>query len=104
MANVKVQIKVKTNANVNELYLVGSTANLGAWSADNAIKMTYCDECNAYFVNKMLPAGEQVEFKVLAGKDWAFVEKGTYGEEVSNHVFTVEKGLVVEAEAYNFAN
>ncbi|MBQ9124624.1 MAG: hypothetical protein IJY14_02920 [Acholeplasmatales bacterium] len=104
MANVKVQIKVTTSANVNELYLVGNTSNLGEWNAENAVKLTYCDECKAYFTNKMLPAGEQVEFKVLAGKDWAFVEKGGYGEEVSNHVFTVEKGQVVEVVAYSFAN
>ena len=52
----------------------------------------------------MLPAGEVVEFKVLTAKDWANVEKGAYGEEVSNHSFVATKGLEVVVEVNNFAN
>ena len=102
MANTKVVIKVVAPA--EELYLVGSTKNLGAWDAAKAIKLEFCAECNAYHTTKMLPAGEVVEFKVLSAKDWANVEKGVYGEEVANHSFVAEKGLVVEVSVSNFAN
>ena len=51
----------------------------------------------------MLPAGETVEFKVLAGKTWDAVEKGDTGYELENHSFIAAKGLVVEVEVVNFA-
>lgn len=101
MANTKVTIKVVSNA--QDLYIVGSTKNLGEWDAAKAVKLEYCAECNAFYTTKMLPAGETVEFKVLTAKDWANVEKGSYGEEVANHSFVAAKGLDVVVEVYNFA-
>lgn len=102
MANTKVSIKVVAKA--EKLYIVGSTKNLGEWNPKKAVELEYCDKCNAFYTEKLLPAGEVVEFKVLNGKDWANVEKGTYGEEVANHSFTAQKGLEVVVEVNNFAN
>ena len=101
MANTKVTIKVVAPA--EELFVVGSTKNLGEWDASKAVKLDYCNECKAFYTTKMLPAGETVEFKVLTSKDWATVEKGIYGEELENHSFVAEKGLEVVIEVKNFA-
>lgn len=103
MANVKVEIKIAVQVPVKELYLVGSVSQLGAWDVKKAIKMEYCNECNKFVVNKMLPAGESVEFKVLNSKSWDNVEKGYNGEELENHTIVPQKGLSVEVEVVNFA-
>ena len=101
MANTKVSIKVVSNA--SKLYIVGSTKNLGEWDAKKAVSLEYCEKCGAFFTDKLLPAGEVVEFKVLTAKNWANVEKGAYGEEVANHSFVASKGLEVVVEVNNFA-
>ena len=101
MANTKVTIKVVSKA--SKLFLVGSTKNLGAWDAKKAVELEYCDKCGAFFTDKLLPAGEVVEFKVLTAKSWDNVEKGAWGEEVANHSFVAEKGLEVVVEVNNFA-
>ena len=101
MANTKVSIKVVSKA--SKLYLVGSTSNLGAWDVKKAVALEYCEKCGAFYTDKMLPAGEVVDFKVLTAKDWANVEKGAYGEEVANHSFVAAKGLEVVVEVNNFA-
>lgn len=101
MANTKVTIKVVAH-DVNEVYVVGSTKAFGEWNPKKAVKLEFCNECKAYTASKMIPVGEAVEFKVLADKDWASVEKGANGEEVENHSFVASKGLVVETEVLNF--
>lgn len=103
MANKKVEIKVAVKCDVKNVYVVGSTANLGAWNAAKAVKLDFCEECGCYGKGFMLPEGETVEFKVLASNDWANVEKGAYGEEVANHAVTVVKGATAEVEVVNFA-
>lgn len=100
MANKKVAIKVYSNA--SKLYIVGSTANLGAWDPKKAVALDYCDECKAFHTTKLLPEGAVVEFKVLADKSWDHVEKGANGEEVANHTLVPETGLEVVLEINNF--
>lgn len=104
MANTKVVFNVSANTDAKELYLVGSTAQLGAWDPLKAIKMEYCDCCKKFTVAKMLPAGEAFEFKILNAKSWDNVEKAQCGAEVENHSAVASKGLVVELEVNNFAN
>ncbi|MCI5582554.1 MAG: hypothetical protein MR357_02420 [Anaeroplasma sp.] len=103
MANTKVEIRVAVKADAKDVYLVGSTTSLGAWDAKKAVKLEYCEKCGKFTTSKMLPAGETVEFKVLAGKTWDAVEKGDTGYELENHSFIAAKGLVVEVEVVNFA-
>ena len=50
----------------------------------------------------MLPAGENVEFKVVADKNWNAAEKGMYGEDLPNHAFVAAKGTKVEVEVVKF--
>lgn len=100
MANTKVTIKVVAQA--KELYIVGSSKNLGEWDSEKAVKLEYCEKCNAFYTNKMFPIGSTVEFKVLADKTWARVEKGIWCEEIENHSFVAEKGLEVFVEVHNF--
>ena len=104
MANKKVVIKAvlqKPEA-VEGLYILGSTKNLGAWNLAKAVAMEKTSD-NSYELSKMLPEGEEVEFKILSAKDWSAVEKGIWNEEIENHHFVVEKGLEVSIDVYNFA-
>ena len=105
MANKKVVIKAvlqKPEA-VEELYILGSTKNLGAWNLAKAVKMEKVSD-SEYQLSKMLPEGEEVEFKILSAKEWTAVEKGIWNEEIENHKFVVEKGTEISIDVYNFAN
>lgn len=101
MANTKVEFLVKAPCK-DELYLVGNVPALGEWNAAKGAKLTYCNECGCYTASKLLPVDSNVEFKVLAGKTWDAVEKGTWGEDVANHAFVAVKGTKVEVEVLNF--
>lgn len=101
MANTKVEFIVKAPLK-DEVYLVGNIKTLGEWDPEKGVKLTYCEECGCYQASKLLPIDTNVEFKVVAGKTWDAVEKGTWGEEVANHAFVVTKGTKVEVEVYNF--
>ena len=101
MANTKIEFLVKSPLK-DELYLVGNVKALGEWDASKGVLLTYCAECGRYTASKMLPADTNVEFKVLAGKTWDAVEKGTWGEDVANHAFVATKGTKVEVEVLNF--
>ena len=97
----KVTVKFVVKANVEKAYIVGSSDNLGAWNPAKAVALT--KEDGVFTASKQFDADATVEFKVLASKSFDAVEKGAYGEEVANRVFTAKKGLKVEAEVSNFA-
>ncbi len=101
MANTKVEFCVNAPKGLN-LYICGNVDALGAWDASKAVKLTYCEDCGCYTVAKLLPAGETVEFKVLAAKDWSKAEKGMWNEDLANHSFVVVKGTKVEVGVSNF--
>ncbi len=102
MANTKVEFKVSAPEGVNTVYVCGSVKGLGDWDVKKAVELKKCPECGKFVVTKMLPLGETVEFKVLADKNWDSVEKGASGEELTNHSFIAEKGLVVEVDVVKF--
>ena len=85
---------------VEEMYLCGENRASGAWDAALATKMKLTED--GWRAIKMLPVGSTFEFKVLRDKSWHGVEKGTWGEEIPNHVITAEKGLVVHMNIPNF--
>ena len=103
MARVKVEFKVVAKG-ASELYLVGSSDNIGNWNEKKAVKFDYCDKCEKFTTSKLFEEGEAVEFKVLKAKNFDAVEKGYQGEEIANHSFVASKGLVIEFEVFNFAN
>ena len=100
MSNVSVKFVVHTNSS-NNVYLVGSIPALGGWNPEVAIEMK-SEGDGVFTLNKMMATGQIVEFKILAGKSWDKVEKGVYNEEVKNHIFAPEKGLVVELNVARF--
>ena len=100
MANCKVEFNVKAPS--KEVYLVGSVEALGNWDVKKAIKLTYNEETETFTVAKMLPVGEHIEYKLLAGKDWTLTEKGIWMEELGNRSFTANKKEVVEVIVSNF--
>ena len=85
---------------VEEMYLCGENHASGEWVAELATKMTLTDK--GWRAIKVLPVGEPFEFKVLRINSWYGVEKGTWGEEIPNHVIVAEKGLVVDMDIPNF--
>ncbi len=101
MANTKIEFLVKAPT-TGDLYLVGNVKALGEWDASKAVKLNYCEECGKYTVSKLLPLDSFIEFKILAGKTWDKVEKGTWCEDIANHTFVATKGTKVEIEVYNF--
>ena len=106
MANRKVVIKAvlaHPELAVEDLYIVGSLKNLGAWDASKAVKMTKTSE-GAFEIIKQMPEGETVEYKLLAAPSWDAVEKGQFHEDFPNHSFVVEKGLEVLTEVHYFGN
>lgn len=85
---------------VEEMYLCGVNHASGEWDAKLATRMKWTEQ--GWRAIKMLPVGEAFEFKVLRAPDWHGVEKGTWGEEIPNHVIVAEKGLVVHMDIPNF--
>lgn len=106
MADKVKKCKVVFNINAcpchNKVYVCGNLAELGEWDAAKAVELKYDEEAKCYTCSKMLPEGANVEYKVLASKDWANVECGAYQCEVANHVFVVAKGHVEVATVENF--
>ena len=86
-----VTFTVNTKNPVQEVYIVGNTKNLGAWNTKNATKMKVVNE-NTFEVTKRFNVGENIEYKVVATKNWENVEKGIFAEDVENHHFIAEKG------------
>ncbi|MBQ9730984.1 MAG: hypothetical protein IJV94_02500 [Bacilli bacterium] len=93
MAKVRVTFNVRPNRPCEELYLIGSTKNIGAWDTNKASKMKYNNELNAFVINKLFEENEAVEFKFISYKDWKAVEKGIWNEEICNRIFVPTKGL-----------
>lgn len=99
-ATAQVTVKISVTANAEKVFVVGSTENLGAWNAKDAIALKAVD--GKFEVSKKFDADAVVEFKVLAAKDWEAVEKGIWNEDLENHTFTATKGLVVEVGVDHF--
>ena len=104
MAKVRVKICVAPKTNCDELYIVGSTSNLGNWDVKKATKLSFCEECQKFVVTKMLPVDETVEFKFITAKDWNNVEKGIWREEISNRTVNAYKGLNLDLTIETFNN
>ena len=100
MSNVKVEFRVNSKA-ASEVYIVGNVVQLGNWDVKKAIKLDKTSD-GIFNVSKLLATGQLIEFKLLADKDWSRVEKGMYNEEIQNHIFTPEKGLIVEIDVARF--
>ena len=100
-ATAQVTVTIKVAADVEKVYVVGNTANLGAWDAKKAVELK-ATEAGKFEAAKKFDANSTVEFKVLSAKDWEAVEKGMWGEDLANHTFTAAKGLVVEVGVSKF--
>lgn len=100
MANRKVEIKVKANA--NKVYICGNILALGAWNPAKAVELKLGND-GFFSVTKMLPENQMIEFKILSQKSWEYVEKTNYDEEVANHIFVLpnEEPLIFIVEKFN---
>ena len=102
MARVRVSFSVAPKTPCDNLYIVGSTSNLGNWDPKKATQLSYNNELNAFVVNKFLPLEEVVEFKFITMRDWNGVEKGIWNEEISNREVVPTKGLKLELTIETF--
>lgn len=93
MKKVRVSFVVRPNRHCEELYLIGSTKNIGEWNTTKAAKMRFDEELNAFVINKLFVENVAVEYKFISNKEWTFVEKGIWNEEICNRVLVPTKGL-----------
>jgi len=92
---------VNTKNPVEEVYLVGNTKNLGAWDVEKAVKMEKINN-TTFKVTKRFNTSEEVEYKVIATKNWENVEKGIFTEDVENHHFVAKKGHFEDIYIHSF--
>lgn len=85
-----------------QLYICGDIPSAGEWNAAIAKPMKLTDK--GWRAIKVLPVGSAFSFKILRDRTWAAVEKGTWREEIDNHVIVAQKGLVVTMPIPTFAN
>ena len=96
----RVTLYAHPREDVQEMYLCGVNHASGEWDAQLATPMRKTPD--GWRAIKMLPVGEPFEFKVLNSRNWQGVEKGTWGEEIPNHIIVAVKGLVVHMNIPNF--
>lgn len=75
------------------LYICGNCAKLGNWNPEKAVPLKKT-KCGNFRLSRKFPVDSHIEYKLLAGKDWKYVEKGIYGEEIANHSQVVEGNTV----------
>ena len=102
MSKVRVRFSVQPKTPCDNLYIVGSTSNLGYWEPSKATQLRFNEETNSYVCTKFLPVEEVVEYKFITMKDWMGVEKGIWNEEISNREVVPTKGLVLELTIETF--
>ncbi len=75
------------------------------WDAGNAIAMTASGE-NTFTLtlNDVTNEAVQAGYKYLCGQDWAYVEKGANGEELSNRTSVSDMDVVLSWAATHNAN
>jgi hypothetical protein len=88
------------------IYICGNTSNLGNWDAKRAIMMTPVkgeSSIERFERDFMFTEGDIIEYKFLAGKDWANVETGYVAEDIPNRSFTVKnKNRIICEEIKKF--
>lgn len=101
MGNRKIEIKVKANSG-DSIFICGNIKALGNWNVISSLEMKK-DKDGLYKITKMLPEGQIIEFKFLRKKDWAYVEKGAYDEEVRNHllILPTDEEIIYVVEKFN---
>ena len=96
----RVTIYAHPREEVQEMYLCGENHASGEWNAEFSTKMKLTS--NGWRAIKVLPVGETFEFKVSRTNSWEGVEKGTWGEEIPNHIIVAAKGLVINMDIPSF--
>ena len=87
---------------VDKVYIVGNTLNLGGWDPKGAVLLKK-DSDGTFFINKRFPLNEEIQYKVLADKNFLSVERGLWKEEIENHkVNACESKGVIEVIVHNF--
>ena len=97
-----VKFFVKTNENVEDIYLVGNTKNFGFWDTKKATKMKKLEDGTFKALKRFL-INEKVEYKVVINKNWNNVEKGIFNEDVQNHNFEAIKGHYEDIFVHSFS-
>ena len=100
--NILVYAKM-VNYNYNgDMYLVGNTIETGNWDPKKALKMRHVSD---YYYEINLKMNDcHFEFKLLNQKDFLGVEKGIWAEEIRNHIYDIEKDMVIEDLVHHFRN
>ena len=102
MSKVRIKFSVSPKVACDNLYIVGSTNNLGNWNPNEATQLKYNEETQSYTCTKFFPVDEVVEYKFITMKDWMGVEKGIWNEEICNRELVPVKGLKLELTIETF--
>lgn len=76
------------------LYVVGNKNEVGNWDTSYVCKMNKVYD-NFYKIELLLPKG-YFEFKIVAAKNYKFVEKGIWHEEIVNHHYELNQDILIE--------
>lgn len=76
------------------LYVVGNKFEVGNWDTSYVCKMNKVYD-NFYKIELLLPKG-YFEFKIVAAKNYKFVEKGIWHEEIVNHHYELNQDILIE--------
>lgn len=77
--------------NTEEIYICGSSKNLGEWEVKNAVKLNRTEKFGATIFSKefYFDLGDIIEYKYLSDKNWENVECGYVAEEIENRRITI---------------
>lgn len=102
---LKIIVKLYGNAlGTHSVYITGNLGKLGDWNAAKAKAMKSDNMENFTLSVTGIKKGTEVAFKVLKDLTWEAVEKGMYGEDLENHVITVNGATQIEVGVSNWAN
>jgi len=82
------------------LFIIGSSAELGAWQPPGKALARRAD--GKFTVRVRLSRGRPVEYKITQGS-WESVEKGPTGDEIANRAFRAAKDATVDIEVASWA-
>lgn len=90
----KIYAVVLPNIKDVNLYVVGNKFEVGNWDTSYVCKMNKVYD-NFYKIELLLPKG-YFEFKIVAAKNYKFVEKGIWHEEIVNHHYELNQDILIE--------
>jgi predicted alpha/beta superfamily hydrolase len=101
---VKVEIRVNVPSRTPPdatLYMAGNLDVVGSWKVDGVALQHNAD--GTYSAHLNAPRGQVLEYKINRGS-WQTVEKGKSGEEIGNHVLSIDGDMTAKITVAQWAD